>query len=526
MKEWYSISDLLATGDPYLTSQQAWYQFAERHGWHSEEHKDRVRWVTLNGGEARQYHTSLFEPRLAIHLSSHRLASEEPLPLEVSDEYAKRQEHLWNDFMQASEGDRAKAQFKLDCLQQIEALKTTFGITTARRKVSRQFKVHLRTLQNWADEVQCWEQQDWLAALCPERKSGRPQKDCAEEIVRFFAGVWLTDSKPSMAEAHRITVEAAKKHGWGKVPHQKTLRSRIEDKIGAAGIVAVREGKKALDDIYPHLERDKLGLHAMHTVNADGHVLDLHVEWEDGTVSRPVLVGFQDVYSSMILSYRLGKTENTELIRLACADMIRTFGIPEICYFDNGRAFASQAMTGQATDHRYRGRVKDDEELGILGALGVDVRFVRPGHGQSKPIERAWGDLVDAVAKTQRLLGPILAIRPAISRKATVPALSQSARSEPFWRMLLSGTINGMEGAQKWRRAGAFLPPSVPASKLQAPLLDVRLKSNLASASWPERREQPLNAGAKLSSKGAVSGLKSWSSFAAQSDHSVRSRRP
>jgi putative transposase len=57
---------------------------------------------------------------------------------------------------------------------------------------------------------------------------------------------------------------------------------------------------------------------------------------------------------------------------------------------DNTLAAANKTMSG-GIKHRFRFKVRDDEPDGVFKLLGVDVHWATPGHGQAKPIERAFG---------------------------------------------------------------------------------------------------------------------------------------
>jgi len=159
-----------------------------------------------------------------------------------------------------------------------------------------------------------------------------------------------------------------------------------------------RKGQEAHDRLFPAQERDRSMFHALEAVNADGHKFDLFVRWPDGEIVRPLLSAWQDVLSGKILSYRIDKSENSDAIRLSFGDLVEAYGIPSYAFLDNGRAFASKWLTG-GSPTRYRFKVKEDEPFGILPTLGVKVHWCRPYHGQSKPIERAWRDFCEYVAK-------------------------------------------------------------------------------------------------------------------------------
>jgi len=100
----------------------------------------------------------------------------------------------------------------------------------------------------------------------------------------------------------------------------------------------------------------------------------------------------------------VGWSETTELAQRTFYEVIRRYGIPAKVWMDNGRAFASKELTG-GVPNRYRFKVKADEPLGALPALGCAIRWTQPYHGQSKPIERAWRDLCDRVAKHPAFAG-------------------------------------------------------------------------------------------------------------------------
>jgi hypothetical protein len=105
-----------------------------------------------------------------------------------------------------------------------------------------------------------------------------------------------------------------------------------------------------------------------------------------------------------MLSWRIDKSENREATRLAFGDLVDAFGIPDRCWFDNGRAFASKWITG-GTANRYRFKVRDEEPLGLLTQLGVEIHWTNPYAGQSKPIERAFRDFAGDTAKHPKFAG-------------------------------------------------------------------------------------------------------------------------
>jgi hypothetical protein len=112
----------------------------------------------------------------------------------------------------------------------------------------------------------------------------------------------------------------------------------------------------------------------------------------------------QDVYSRKILGWNIDLSENVLSTRMAFAQMLREFGIPQVCYLDNSRTFASKALTAGA-ETRYRGKIDPEEPAGLLVSLGIEVRFTQIYSGRSKPIERAWREMADRISRSAACAG-------------------------------------------------------------------------------------------------------------------------
>jgi hypothetical protein len=66
---------------------------------------------------------------------------------------------------------------------------------------------------------------------------------------------------------------------------------------------------------------------------------------------------------------------------------------------DNGHAWASKEMTGGAEGRKRFGAPKPGEIDGVYRAWRIEPHFTQVAHGQAKPIERAFRDLCDRIAK-------------------------------------------------------------------------------------------------------------------------------
>lgn len=189
------------------------------------------------------------------------------------------------------------------------------------------------------------------------------------------------------------------------MPSERTMRRKLEAEVDPRIIMLKREGEEALRRSIPAQRRTVVHLHALEHVNIDGHRFDVFVTSPTtGKPIRPTMVAIQDIHSSKIVAWRVAETECSATARLAFADLFREFGIPKACTLDNGRGFASKWITG-GTRTRFRFKVRDEEPTGLLVGLGIEVHWALPYRGQSKPIERAFRDLCDTIAKHPAMEG-------------------------------------------------------------------------------------------------------------------------
>lgn len=261
-----------------------------------------------------------------------------------------------------------------------------------------------RTVRRWVSTCEGHGRGSWFALLVPQWKSSSTKTDCHPEAWAYFCDDYARASRPCYRACYRRTVKVAADKGWSPVPCYATLVRRHRVEVPRAELLLAREGTEALVRRFPAQERDRSGMFAMEAWNADGHKWDVFVRWPDGSTSRPLAVVVQDLATGKILSWRVDQSESADLVRLAFAEAFSRYGVPHHLYLDNGRAFASKYLTGRMT-HRFRFQIKEEEPQGIFVALGIDVHWVTPYHGQAKPIERAFRDLCENVAKHPSFAG-------------------------------------------------------------------------------------------------------------------------
>jgi len=319
---------------------------------------------------------------------------------------------LWLWFDAQSDKVKAEASRRLEAVQRVEQLEDAgYTRTAAVAQAAASFGCSQATLWSWLALIDGVRADDRLPRLAPRRKGGGAEAEIHPEAWAYFLSDWLRPQKPTLASSYARLKDAAAVSGWGSLPSLKTFQRRIATDVDPRVVTMKRDGMDALRAMLPPQTRSVAELHALECVNVDGHRWDVFVRWPDGTVGRPIMVAIQDVYSRKILGWRIGATESAVLTRLAFADVFRRYGIPDRAYMDNGRAFASKWISGGAKS-RFRFKVRPEEPLGILTALGIGIHWTLPYRGQSKPIERAFRDLCDAVAKHPAFAGAYTGNRP------------------------------------------------------------------------------------------------------------------
>lgn len=235
---------------------------------------------------------------------------------------------------------------------------------------------------------------DWLAALLDGYVGRTATAGCSAEAWDWYKGQYLNRKKPSHADTYRRVKKIAPKQGW-TIPSGKTLKRRMDTEVHPLEQVYLREGVEAMARKLPAQDRDRSHFRAGDAVNGDGLKFDrLWVRFPDGEVLNTATVWFwQDLYSNRILAWRAGKTENTDLFRMATYDLTAQCA-PTQVWVDNTRVAANKLMTAGA-EGRHRFRSEPEDGIGLLLMLGMTPRFTNPdketGNPGAKPIERAFG---------------------------------------------------------------------------------------------------------------------------------------
>ena len=397
-REWFSAAELAALALPGMpTTKGKVLEMAKRQDWQRAD-LEGTHWRTRAGrGGGVEYHLAVLPmvARAKLAFAEHQAAVAEP---ETS-----AAEGLWEWYARQPATKKAKAEARVKALDAVETLvRAGERRVTAMQMIAAAQGVALSSLYEWAKLTHGIAREDWLPALAPRHGGGRETAELPEEAWAMLKADFLRPEAPNFSDCYRRLQREAAQQGWA-VPAERTLHRRMMA-IPEHQRVLLRQGVDALRRMFPAQQRDRGVFHAMEAVNADGHTWDVFVRWPDGTIGRPHMVAFQDLYSGKILSWRVDVALSWHGVRLAFGDMVEAYGIPRLCWLDNGREFAAKRITGgQKT--RYRFKVKDEEPEGLMTTMGVEVHWTTPYHGQAKPIERAFRDFAQGAAKHPAFAG-------------------------------------------------------------------------------------------------------------------------
>ncbi len=374
---------------------------------------------TVRGGKQRLFAVSSLpvDVQAAVALSTQAVSpkSRTTGKREVSEAAISS---AWKRYEAVPQHLKDEAQRRLRALQAVESLvKDGRPVMDARTLIAAQLQrenvrgASVASLGRWAALVAKVDTQHRLAALVPAYTGRTAKAEIPAEAWDVFKADYLRVEAPSASSCYDRLQRIATVNEWPDLPCLKTFQRRIEAELPRAVLILARQGQEKFNQTFPAQERDRSVFHALEAVNSDGHKFDVFARWPDGTVARPIMVGVQDLYSGKLLGYRIAETESADLARFAFRDVMERYGIPSKVWLDNGRGFASKMLTG-GTANRFRFKVREDDPTGVLTAMGCEIHWATPYHGQAKPIERAWRDLCDRIAKHPAFAGAYTGNKP------------------------------------------------------------------------------------------------------------------
>ncbi|MDZ4308404.1 transposase domain-containing protein [Allopontixanthobacter sp.] len=401
-RTWFSAADLAELGLPGMPGdKRSITRRAQEDRWSLRSGADGALLVRPRQGRGGglEFHVSLLPAAARLELVRRGICAAEPQADDTDQDAGG-----WRWFEQQPTTVRRGAGRRLGIINEIEVLEQS-GLTrtAAIAEISAQRGVGKSTLWAWLNTIEGVAAADRLPAIAPRRKGGGCAAEMDPLLWSLFKSDYLRLSAPTMTSCYERTATYAAENGLS-MASERTFRRRVEREVDPRIIKLRREGEEALRRSIPAQRRTVDHLRALEHVNVDGHKFDVFVTSREGKVIRPMMVAIQDIHSSKILAWRVAETECAALARLAFADLFRNFGIPRECTLDNGRGFASKWITG-GTKTRFRFKIRDEEPTGLLVGLGIKVHWALPYRGQSKPIERAFRDMCDHIAKHPAMEG-------------------------------------------------------------------------------------------------------------------------
>lgn len=413
-KAWWTAHELALQTLPGLpTTKRKVNEVAAQQGWASRTNANGAPLARARkgrGGGQEYHYTVLPTSAVAALVARGEIMSR-------NEAAAVPQSEAWAAYDALPDTKKAVAVFRKTVLEEVEALQragyseggavthvVTLHSVRARQGEGEHHAFGASTVRNWKGLVKGLNRGDWLPALAPRTTGRTATADVDPEAWEFLKGDYMRLSQPSFESVMDRLLEAAGLNGW-KLPSAKTLKRKLDREIPEPVMVLAREGYEKLERMFPPMIRDRSEFHALQAVNADGHRWDVFVQFPDRPKpQRPLMLAIQDLYSGKILAWRIAENEGADTVRLAFGDLFRDHGVPELVWLDNGRGFASKWITG-GSSNRFRFKTKPEDPVGVLTALGCDVRFTRPYSGRSKPIERAFRTLCDHGAKHPEFQG-------------------------------------------------------------------------------------------------------------------------
>lgn len=410
-KLWFTASELADTGLSGLPKRKREInRLADSQNWKiaSDDHGARLARRRAGRGGGFEYHISLLPAAARADLVRRGIVASEG---DAEAGNCNDMSNLWHWLGRQPTAVRAEAQRRASILACIDMFESSgMPRSSAVTAVAASEGISAGTLWNWLRLVSGVANADRLPHLAPRRQGGGIEAVVDPEIWQELLSDYLRLSGASWSTCYRRAAEKAKKRGI-ELPHSRTLWRKFQKEVPEQVVTLRRKGEEALRNMLPAQIRSVADMQAMELVNIDGHRCDVFVRWPDGRIIRPTMIAIQDVYSRKFLSWRFAESEDMVTARLVFADLFAKWGIPKGLLTDNGRAFASKWLTGGAKT-RFRFKIRDEDPTGLLVALGIQIHWAKPYRGQSKPIERGFRDLCDAIAKHPAFEGAYTGNRP------------------------------------------------------------------------------------------------------------------
>ncbi len=267
------------------------------------------------------------------------------------------------------------------------------------------------------------------SSLAPRYRYTRTGKSVTG-ISALQAGIILdhyaNPNKLKISEIIRKTNKKLRQLGYEKVSEHRVRRFLREYAADhGAEVTMMRDGMKAYKDkAAPFITRDPDKILPADIVEADGHVLNFAVQDPVRRKNRRMtLIMHLDRKTKVIAGWEIMPTESTRAIASSLRRAMLWMGflltgdeqtalVPRVMHIDNGKAFRSRYFHGLGdVSLREAGVAGLFDELHSYGFRGV--QFAQPYHGQSKTIERLFGNFAELERSVSSYTGTSISYKPA-----------------------------------------------------------------------------------------------------------------
>ena len=129
-------------------------------------------------------------------------------------------------------------------------------------------------------------------------------------------------------------------------------------------------------------------------------------------IYRPWFLAFVDVATGLITGYSVGVAEDSHLVVSALNMSVRSWGVPDELYLDNGSAYQNYQLDPYYfLNHRIKGsqpyqkasELINAGEVGIYRKIGINkITYAIPNNPESKPIEPTWNFIFEDWERAHR----------------------------------------------------------------------------------------------------------------------------
>lgn len=387
---------------------------AKRENWQSIPRKGRGgghEWLISSMSEETRYAIQLAESKVAIQ-TQNLSTLEPPQTLSLLDSKL--------DYNQVDNKRRTKASAKADLLRKYTNWQHKYGFTVTQKESFVEAynkntwpelreilgEISWKSLERWKTYVK----DDALALVDKRGFAHRGKSMLTETHKSIILSYILSPNAPKISFCARDIQKKCRDKGL-QIPSEPTLRRFVRDYETTCydEFTLWRQGKKAWNDACAiSIVRDWSQVEVGDVIFADGHTLNFEtINPETGKAKRMTLLLFYDGASNHPLGWEIMASENTACISSAFRRSIIALGkMPRVVYIDNGKAFRAKFFKG----------CNDLEQAGIFGLyenLGCEVIHAWAYHGQSKPVERFFGTLLELENMMPSYTGYDIAHKPA-----------------------------------------------------------------------------------------------------------------